>query len=88
MAESFYVHRALKYVIHQDNRRIDNNNNNNKNNNNDSDNNDNNNSNNKMGPKIIKDIYIFTFTLGLHFPSSFVHNRQIFIGNGHSSRMP
>ena len=53
MAESFYVHRALKYVIYQHNRRIDNNNNNNKNNNNDSDNNDNNNSNNKMGPKII-----------------------------------
>ena len=56
MAEGFYVHRALKYVIHQHNRRIDNNNNNNNNNNNDNDNN----SNNKMGPKTIKDIYIFT----------------------------
>ena len=37
MAKSFYVHRALKYVIHQHNRRIDNNNNNNNNNNNDND---------------------------------------------------
>ena len=90
MAGSYYVHRALKYVIHQHNRSIDNNNNNNDNNNNDNDNNnnDNNNGNNKMEPKIIKDIYVFTFTLGLHFPSSFVHNRQIFIDNGHSSCMP
>ena len=86
MVKSFYVHRALKYVIRQHNRRTDNNNNNN--NNNDNDNNDNNNSNNKMDSKTIKDIYIFTFTLGLHFPSSFVHNRQIFISNGHSSCMP
>ena len=86
MVKSFYVHRALKYVIRQHNRRTDNNNNNN--NNNDNDNNDNNNSNNKMDSKTIKDIYIFTFILGLHFPSSFVHNRQIFISNGHSSCMP
>ena len=89
MAKSFYVHRALKYVIHQRNRRIGNNNNDNNNsNNNDNDNNDNNNSNNKMETKTIKDVYIFTFTLGLHFPSSFIHNRQIFIDNGHSSCMP
>ena len=88
MTKSFYVHTALKYVIHQHNRRIDKSNNNNNNNNNDNDNNDNNNSNNKMGSKIVKDVYIFTFTLGIHFASSFVHNRQIFIGNGHSSCMP
>ena len=75
MAKSFYVHRALKYVIHQHNRKIDNNNNND-NSNNDNDNNDDNNSNNKMEPKTVKDLYIFTFTLGLHFPSSFVHNHQ------------
>ena len=86
MAKSFYVHRELTYVIHQHNRGINNDNNNNNNNNNDNDNNDNNNSNNKMEPKTIKDIYIFTFTLGL--PSSFVHNHQIFIDNGHSSCMP
>ena len=71
MAKSFYVHRALKYVIHQHNRRIDKNDNINNNNNN-NDNNDNNNSNDKMDPKTIKDI--LTFTLGLHFPSSFVLN--------------
>ena len=43
VAKSFYVHAALKYVIYQHNRRIDNSNNNNDNNNNDNDNNDNNN---------------------------------------------
>ena len=91
MAGGFYVHRALKYVIHQHNKSIDNNNNDNNNdnnNNNDNDNIDNNNSNNKMEPKTIKGIYVFTSTLGLHFPSSFVRNRQIFIDNGHSSCMP
>ena len=71
MAECFYVHRALKYVIHQRNRRTDNNKNNNNNDNNDNDNNDNSNSNNKMEPKIIKDIHNFTFALGLYFPISF-----------------
>ena len=55
-------------------------------NNNNNDNNDNNNSNDKMDPKTIKDI--LTFTLGLHFPSSFVLNRQIFIGNGYSFCIP
>ena len=67
MVKSFYVHRALKYVIRQHNRRTDNNNNDNNNNNNDNDNNDNNNSNNKMDSKTIKDIYIFTFTLDFTF---------------------
>ena len=86
MAKSVYVQRALKYVIHQHNRRIDNNNNINNNNNNNNDNNDNNNSNDKMDPKTIKDI--LTFTLGLHFPSSFVLHRQIFIGNGYSFCIP
>ena len=84
MAKSFYVHRALKYIIHQQNRKIDSNNNNNNNNNNHNDN-DNNNDNNEIEPKTIKDIYIFTFTLRLHFPSGFVHNCQIFIDNGYSS---
>ena len=59
MAKSVYVQRALKYVIHQHNRRIDNNNNINNNNNNNNDNNDNNNSNDKMDPKTIKDILTF-----------------------------
>ena len=58
MVKSFYVHRALKYVIRQHNRRTDNNNNDNNNNNNDNDNNDNNNSNNKMDPKQSK-MFIF-----------------------------
>ena len=64
MAGSFYVHRALKYVIHQHNRSIDNNNNDNNNdnhNNNDNDNNDNNNGNNKMEPKTIKDICFYLY---------------------------
>ena len=79
LAGGFNVHRAWLYVIHQHSRRIDSNNdsNNNNNNKNDNDNHDNNNSNKNMEPETINNIFVFTFTLGLHFPSSFAHTIRV-----------